>query len=71
MLDWLPTPESTRTAAIAYDAKQRVIHVEWPNGGHHFYLECSESEWHEFSDPSTSKGGYLRAVLDHHTHMPA
>ena len=70
MIDWIPTPESERTEAIAYIAEEEVILARFPGGREWRYEGCPAHVWEEFSDPSTSKGTYIHEQLNHHSHGP-
>lgn len=70
MIDWIPTPESSRTDAIAYLAEEEVILARFPNGREWQYEGCPPHVWEEFSDPATSKGTYIYEQLNHHSHGP-
>ena len=68
LIGWQVVTDSTRVKAIAYDAELHQIHAEFPDGHHHIYEDCSALDWENFTSSGTSKGQFIRAVLDHHRH---
>ena len=45
---------------------QETIFVQFPDGIRWWYGGCDREVWEEFMDPITSKGRFIRDVLDHH-----
>ena len=70
MLEWIPTPDSSRTAAIAYLSDGEVILTRFPDGVEWRYENCPQVVWDEFSAPQTSKGSYIARQLDNHPNGP-
>lgn len=67
LIDWIPTPQSSRTEAIAYLIDEEAILARFTDGKEWRYDSCPAHVWEEFSDPATSKGGYIHQQLNHHT----
>lgn len=65
MPEWLAV-QSTRVAAAAFDPEQEAILVEFPDGKKWWYGGCGPEVWEEFMSPTTSKGQFIKDVLDHH-----
>ena len=65
MLEWIAV-QSTRVMAATFDANQETIFVQFPDGIRWWYGGCDREVWEEFMDPITSKGRFIRDVLDHH-----
>lgn len=70
MIEWIPTPESSRTEAIAYLPEEEVILARFPDGTEWRYDGCPLHIWDEFSAPATSKGSFISQQLDHHPNGP-
>ncbi|GJM36654.1 MAG: hypothetical protein DHS20C19_00210 [Acidimicrobiales bacterium] len=70
MIEWIPTPESSRTDAIAYLPEEDSILVRFPDGAEWRYDSCPANVWEEFAYPVTSKGAYIREQLDQHPNGP-
>ena len=70
MIDWMPTPESSRTDAIAYVVEEELILARFPGGTEWQYEGCPPDVWEEFADPATSKGTYIHERLNYHAHGP-
>jgi len=68
VVNWIPVTDSQRIVAMAYDADREAICVRFPNGVEWCYEACLASQWEEFSRPGTSRGRYIREVLDHKPH---
>lgn len=67
MIAWIDVNDSTRVAAIAYDADKQTTYVRFKNDGvEWWYGNCSQSAWEQFSAPGTSKGRFIHQELDSH-----
>jgi KTSC domain len=66
MIDWISTPDSGRTVAIAYLLDEEAILTRFPDGTEWRYDGCPPSVWAEFSAEATSKGAFIRENLNHH-----
>ena len=50
---------------MAYDEGTETIYVRFLRDGVEcYYKNCPRSVWEEFSSPATSKGRYIKRVLD-------
>ena len=65
MFQWVSV-QSERIVSAAYDPEQQVILVEFPNGVRWWYGGCTPETWQEFMDPLTSKGRFIKDILDGH-----
>jgi len=71
LIDWIPTPASCRTEAIAYLEDEEAILARFTRDGVEWRYEgCPAHVWEEFSDPATSKGTYIHEQLNHHANGP-
>jgi len=69
MINWIDVTDSERVVAVAYDAEHEIIYVRFRNDGVEWrYEACPPQVWEQFMMPGTSKGGFIREVLDHHVH---
>jgi hypothetical protein len=67
MLNWIDVADSDRLVAVAYDAEQETIYVRFKKGGlEWWYGLCPPYIWEQFTMPGTSKGRFIREVLDDH-----
>lgn len=64
MIEWTHISDSQRVIAVAYDAEQETIYVRFPNGVEWWYSGCPLPVWDEFNAPGTSKGRFIKDVLD-------
>ena len=64
MLEWQAV-DSKRITAEAYDPIAETIYVRFPNAVEWWYSACPPSVWEEFAAPATSKGSYIKDVLNH------
>ena len=69
MIDWIPVV-SERVQAIRYDSATDTIFVRFLDGAEWQYSECPPHIWEEFASANTSKGRYIREVLDTHPKGP-
>lgn len=63
MIEWIDVSDSQRIVAMAYDLESETVYVRFPNGIEWFYAQCPLVVWEEFQ--TSSKGRYIRDVLDH------
>lgn len=70
LIEWIEIADSARVEAIAYDQEGERILVRFPGGREWQYAGCPQMVWDEFSNPATSKGGYINDQLNHHQHGP-
>jgi hypothetical protein len=75
-------PSDPRTAAMQYWRDEKVLRVEWGDGGRpYLYYNVSQSEWRELSGLRqdghlsraggvTSPGRYINRVLNGHPYTP-
>ena len=68
MLDWIPIDDSDRVVAIAYDAANETICVQFPNGVQWCYEACPPHVWEDFTAPGVSKGRFIHDVLNRQPH---
>ena len=68
MVDWIPINDSERVIAIAYDPDAEIICVRFPDGVEWCYEACTPRVWEDFIAPGTSKGAFIRDVLNHQPH---
>jgi hypothetical protein len=66
MMQWVDVHDSQRVVAVAYDSKQEVIYVRFPDGSAWWYGGCPPHVWEEFTSPGTSKGRFIKDSLDAH-----
>ena len=65
-MDWQAVTDSSRVAAIAYDPQGETIFVRFQDGVEWWYGNCPAQVWEVFVAPGTSKGRYIKEVLDDH-----
>ncbi len=65
-MEWEPVSGSSRVLAVAYDALQETIYVRFQDGIEWWYGNCPLNVWDEFTAPATSKGRFIKDVLDDH-----
>ena len=70
MIEWIPTPESSRTTAIAFLRDEEVILARFPDGVEWRYEGCPQVVWEEFSAPQTSQGSFIATQLNNHPNGP-
>jgi hypothetical protein len=57
-MSWIATPESSNIAGFDYDANQKVLLVEFNNGGRYNYYDVPENVF-EGMKAAASKGQFL------------
>lgn len=66
-ISWVEVNDSERVSAVAYDAEQETIYVRFKKTGvEWWYGSCPPHIWEQFTLPGTSKGRYIKEVLDAH-----
>jgi hypothetical protein len=70
MNDWISISDSSRVVAIAYDPEQEAILARFPDGVEWQYLGCPQDVWDDFTALGTSKGRFIKHVLNTHIHGP-
>ena len=70
MTDWINITDSSRVVAIAYDAEQEAILARFPDGVEWQYFGCPSGVWEDFTALGTSKGRFIKYVLNTHIHGP-
>lgn len=68
-MEWIAV-DSERITHYSYEAETGVIYVIFTDGRQWQYHGCGPEVWEQFQ-LATSKGHFIRDVLDHHAHGPA
>ncbi len=55
LIEWIPTPESSRAEAIAYLPEEESILTRFPDGTEWRYDSCPAQVREEFTDPAASR----------------
>lgn len=61
-MNWIETPESSNIARYGYDAKERILTVEFKNGGIYNYYDVPQV-MHEQMKGAGSKGQFLAQYI--------
>lgn len=69
MIEWIPVG-SDRITHYAYDVETGAIYVTFTDGMQWQYQDCGPEVWEQFQ-LETSKGAFIRDILDHQPHGPA
>lgn len=69
MINWQAV-KSERVSAIGYDSQTETIYIRFLDGAEWQYNGCPPHIWEEFAAQGTSKGRYVRDVLDAHPKGP-
>lgn len=64
-MEWIPVSDSDRIVAQAYDQESETIYVRFQDGVEWWYAACPPHVWDEFTSPGTSRGRYIKDVLDY------
>ena len=71
MIDWIDVSDSERVSAVAYDAEEERILVQFKDSEVLYqYRGCPPFIWDEFMDARTSKGKFIHERLNQHDHGP-
>ena len=66
LMDWQLITDSSRVSAVAYDSTTETIYVRFQDRIEWRYGNCPIQVWEAFVSPGTSKGRYIKDVLDDH-----
>jgi len=67
-IEWIDVTDSQRVDAVGFDRDQETIFVRFKKGGvEWWYSGCPPHLWEQFIAPGTSKGKFIKDVLDGHT----
>lgn len=63
-------PDSSRLYRAWYDADRQEIEVQFVDGVHWHFLECTVQTWQNFTK-TFSPGRFIHEILNRHPHGPA